>query len=97
VTSLQAELNNDVARLEQNAPNPFNNNTVIHYNVPSNAGNAQIIVIDASGQVLKIISLSNKGAGQVTITAGTLAAGNYRYSLVVDGNKIDSKQMILTK
>ncbi|HEY6978756.1 MAG TPA: tail fiber domain-containing protein [Chitinophagaceae bacterium] len=87
---------NDKAGLEQNSPNPFNNNTVIRYHIPSNGNNAQIMVTDVSGHTLKNIYLS-KGSGQVTITAGTLPSGNYIYSLIVDGKKIDSKQMVLTK
>jgi hypothetical protein len=34
---------------------------------------------------------------QVTIDGGTLSSGQYVYSLVVDGKKVDSKQMVLTK
>ncbi len=58
---------------------------------------AQIIVTDISGQTLKSIEVNTKSSGQVTITAGTLSAGNYIYSLVVDGKKVDSKQMMITK
>jgi hypothetical protein len=58
---------------------------------------AQIIVTDISGQTLKSIEVNTKSSGQVTITAGTLSAGNYIYSLVVDGKKVDSKQMMNTK
>lgn len=88
---------NDVASLEQNAPNPFNNNTIIRYNVPLNTKNAQIVVTDMNGVTVKNISLSNKGFGNVVITARTLMSGNYIYALIIDGKKIDSKQMILTK
>lgn len=37
------------------------------------------------------------GHGMVTLSGGTLAAGMYVYSLVVDGQIVDTKQMILTK
>jgi hypothetical protein len=80
------------ARLEQNTPNPFSSNTIIRYYIPSNANSAQIIVSDVSGHELKTISLS-KGVGQTAITAGTLAAGNYNYTLIVDGKKVDAKHM----
>jgi len=58
---------------------------------------AQIIVTDISGQTLKSIEVNTKSSEQLTITAGTLSAGNYIYSLVVDGKKVDSKQMMITK
>jgi hypothetical protein len=95
--SSQSEILNNVPRLDQNAPNPFNSNTIIRYNIPLNANNAQIIVTNVSGVALKTISINNKGLGQVVITAGTLTSGNYVYSLIIDGKKIDSKQMVLTK
>ena len=37
------------------------------------------------------------GHGMVTLSGGTLAAGMYVYSLVVDEQIVDTKQMILTK
>lgn len=86
-----------MARLEQNAPNPFNNATLIRYNIPADVQNAQITITDIKGTTLKAIPLNNKGTGQVSIAAGTLMSGTYIYSLVVDGKKIDSKQMVLTK
>jgi len=97
ISNSQSVILNDAARLEQNTPNPFNNNTVVRYHIPTNVNNAQIIITDMGSHIAKNISLSNKGSGQVTITAGTLASGNYIYSLIIDGKKVDSKQMILTK
>ncbi len=87
----------DAATLGQNAPNPFNSSTIIKYYLPSQANNAELIITDANGNTLKSFALSNKGAGQINISAGTLSSGSYFYSLLVDGKKIDTKQMILTK
>ena len=83
--------------LKQNNPNPFNSNTVISYFIPSTSKNAQLIVTNVKGQLLKNISLNKHGEGQVTIHSGELAAGSYFYTLTVDGQRIDTKQMILTK
>lgn len=84
------------AKLEQNTPNPFSNNTIIRYYIPANINSAQITIADVSGHQLKTISLG-KGVSQTTFTAGELAAGNYTYTLIVDGRKVDARQMILTK
>jgi hypothetical protein len=70
---------------------------VISFNIPkeSNAGN--IVVIETgSGKKIKTIPLS-AGTSQLTLDAASLAAGAYSYSLYIDGKKVDTKQMIITK
>ncbi|CAN5554668.1 hypothetical protein BH10BAC2_BH10BAC2_40840 [soil metagenome] len=86
-----------LAVLEQNTPNPFNSITTIRYNIPSTVKTAQIMVTNAAGNTLKTFNLSNKGAGNVTINANELSAGSYYYTLIVDGKKADSKQMVLVR
>lgn len=104
----QIELNNalkaslsrsgrDVAALGQNAPNPFSSNTVITYHIPANMRTASLTIASISGQILKKISITGKGYGQTVIAAGSLASGTYIYSLIVNGEKADTKQMILTR
>lgn len=109
MTSVQQQLNNlqkgstsvvslgENPMLNQSYPNPFSSNTVISYYIPANTGTAQIIIMDINGRSLKNIVLGSKGPGQVIIAAGTLASGTYTYSLMVDGTRIDTKQMILVK
>ncbi len=94
---LQYEIINDAGTLEQNVPNPFNSNTVIRYNVPLKSSSAEIIISNLYGVTLKTIPISIKGTGQVILTPGTLSSGTYIYSLIIDGRKIDNKQMVLTK
>jgi len=85
------------ASLEQNIPNPFNHNTTVNYSLPQKFSNAQIIVNDKTGKVLKQINISGTGKGTVNIDASTLSAGVYSYSLIIDGKLISTKQMILSK
>jgi len=85
------------AYLLQNTPNPFSQNTVIRCYVPSSVTKAQLIVYSIDGKLLKSYTLNNKGINEVTINTGTLSSGEYIYSLLVDGKKMDSKKMILTK
>ena len=82
--------------LKQNAPNPFNKNTVISYSVPGNAGKAQIIVTDMRGNLIRTFSVT-KGEGQVNISSGELPAATYNYTLLINGEKVDTKQMVITK
>lgn len=84
----------NAASLEQNIPNPFDNSTVINYNLPGKFKTAAIIISDNNGKTLKQLSISAAGKGSITVDAATLAAGVYRYSLLVDGKIIGTKQMI---
>lgn len=84
------------AYLLQNAPNPFTQNTTVRCFVPTDVQQAKLVVYNMNGQLIKSYDLS-KGMNTVTITAGTLSSGQYIYSLLADGKKIDSKNMSLTK
>lgn len=85
------------AMLLQNVPNPYKNSTTIQYNLPAKFSSAQIIITDNAGKVLKQVNVSGAGKGSVNINASSLAAGNYNYSLWIDGRLIDTKQMLLSK
>ena len=93
----EAESGINAARLYQNAPNPWNSETVIRYSLPQNVSKADIYIYDMQGAQLKSIPATGRGESQVTLTAHDLKAGMYLYALVADGKLIDSKQMILTK
>lgn len=101
INEQQVVLNNnglsDHAVLFQNQPNPFNQNTVIKYFIPQQTNNAVIKINNAFGQEIKSLELTQKGNGQLNIAAGSLSAGNYYYTLIVDGKKADTKQMQIVK
>lgn len=85
------------ASLEQNAPNPFTEVTTISYTLSERSHNAQLQVLDINGQVVRDLPLNAAGPGKVTIEGSTLSAGTYFYKLIVDGQTVDSKKMVLTK
>lgn len=85
------------AKLYQNAPNPFTDETVIRYCLPADVVKADIYIYDMQGKQLSHISAEDRGESQVTLSGSGLPAGMYLYALVADGTLIDSKQMILTK
>jgi hypothetical protein len=85
------------ASLEQNTPNPFTNTTTFIYTLPSKFTTAQIVVTGKNGKTIKTFNVSGSGKGFVTMNASTIAAGAYQYSLVVDGNIIGTKQMIVAQ
>jgi hypothetical protein len=84
------------AFLKQNTPNPFNNNSVISYYVPNNAGYAQIKITDAKGRLVKTFNAA-KGEGQINIRSNELPAGTYNYTLYISNKTVDTKQMVLIK
>jgi hypothetical protein len=84
------------AYLVQNAPNPFSANTIIKCYVPSSVKQAQLVIYGMNGQLLKSYKLST-GLNNVNMIAGSLASGQYRYSLMTDGKTVDTKSMVITK
>ncbi len=85
------------AGLLQNTPNPFSQNTKIGYYLPTDTREAAIRVYDMSGAEIAVYPIVSFGQGELTINGGTFRAGMYLYSLIADGQLIDTKQMILTK
>lgn len=83
--------------LQQNTPNPFNEQTVVSYYLPNSVEVATLQIMNLQGQVIEEVQINEKGAGQFTLSAGQLSAGSYFYSLLVDGQLIDTKKMVLTK
>jgi trimeric autotransporter adhesin len=84
------------ASLSQNYPNPFTGSTLVQFNVPTQAASAKIVITNIKGQQLQTISVG-KDMQQVTINSGTLPAGNYYYSLWVDGQKAETRKMIIAR
>jgi len=82
------------ASLLQNQPNPFNQNTIIRYTIPAGA-NAQIMIYDAAGRLVKTLQATE--SGQSMLNANELKPGSYKYALVANGNVIASKTMVLLK
>lgn len=87
----------DRPQLKQNTPNPFSQNTKIDYYLPTDTREAAIRVHDMSGAEIAVYPIVSFGQGELTINGGTFRAGMYLYSLIADGQLVDTKQMILTK
>ena len=92
------ELNgSDLASLNQNVPNPFNGQTQISYTLPLDAQNAQIVIFDNSGRRIKSVVLDHVGEGTLNINANDMPQGNYSYQLVVDGQLVSTKKMVMSR
>jgi hypothetical protein len=90
------EMNTIENTLYQNAPNPFSARTHIDYFLSEDINMAMICIYDMNGSQLKSIDLHQLGKGSITINGGEYSAGMYMYTLIADGQVIDTKQMILT-
>jgi len=84
-------------QLLQNQPNPFNETTTIKYTLPQNSKDATMQIMDMNGRVIKTAQLSDVRSGELVIKAEELGAGTYTYTLIVDGQVVDTKKMVLTK
>jgi hypothetical protein len=87
----------EIAKLEQNSPNPFNGIAIIRCYIPQSASKAILKIYSLTGEEIKSVSVNGKGVNELEIAGNTLSAGTYNYLLIVDGKTIDTKQMILTK
>jgi hypothetical protein len=86
-----------LASLEQNKPNPFIVSTEIGFNLPATTTSASIIIYDMNGTQIKSIVLTQRGKASINLQNNELNPGMYLYTLIADGNEIDTKRMILTK
>jgi hypothetical protein len=85
------------AYLEQNSPNPTGGATSIRYYIPESATSANLTLTNAKGQVVKTVSLNNRGRGQVNLNTQGLASGTYHYTLYVDGKQTATKWLVIAK
>lgn len=86
----------ETAVLFQNTPNPFSSQTDIRFTLPDNTKNAYICIFDMQGKMLKQMAV-NHTMRSLTINGYDLPAGLYLYSLIVNGQEVDTKRMILSK
>ncbi|HNU33123.1 MAG TPA: T9SS type A sorting domain-containing protein [Bacteroidia bacterium] len=83
--------------LEQNIPNPFNNQTIINYNLLK-PGKTSLVITNIMGQVVDIPVNDRMlpGTHSVTIDGNKLSAGVYYYTLNFEGKKL-TKKMVITE
>ncbi|MBC8172263.1 MAG: tail fiber domain-containing protein, partial [Chitinophagales bacterium] len=87
---------NNIPLLWQNAPNPFTGRTNIQYYVPENVSSSYIIISAQNGNVIFSFQTAT-GYGSVELNASVLPPGAYQYSLMVNGQVADTKQMLIGK
>lgn len=79
--------------LEQNVPNPFDNQTAINYTLPKNT-QASLAIFDMTGKLIKEVNLVDP-KGQIIIQANEIGKGMFLFSLVSGNQEIITKKMIV--
>ena len=83
------------AYLDQNYPNPFSVGTTFNYSIPMGAI-GQIRIYDlASGQMIKSVQVNE--SGKFELSGSELKPGMYNCTLVINGEVVGSRKMMLTK
>jgi len=83
-------------KLYQNTPNPFKEQTVIRFFLADDVQDASICIFDMTGKTIKKLPVSS-GMESVSIGGYELGEGMFLYSLVVNGQEIDTKRMIISR
>ena len=96
-TDSDSALDNDKAKLYQNTPNPFKNQTEVRSYIPKEAVNLMLHIFNMNGIQLEQIKITGTGNQLVKVNGNRFKPGMYLYSLIIDGREIDTKRMILTK
>ncbi len=83
--------------LYQNRPNPFNDNTVISFNLPE-ASAATLSIYDVSGKLLKAYNGQYaRGYNEVTVNKDDLSATGVLYYQLATENQTATKKMIIVE
>lgn len=80
--------------MEQNIPNPFTDQTTIRYQLPVGVNNANIMVMDLNGTLIKSYQI-NKNQSEINIKSSEIGKGLFIYSLVQNGQELITKKMII--
>lgn len=85
-----------VNKLFPSVPNPFTEKTSIRFQLADSVRDAVIRIFDINGKILKEMPVSS-GMESVSVNGYELGEGMFLYSLLVDGQEIDTQKMILSK
>ncbi|MDE7090880.1 MAG: tail fiber domain-containing protein [Bacteroidales bacterium] len=84
-------------KLWSNVPNPFKQETRIRYALTEDVREAQLCIYDLSGKQLSCHRLNDRGESEFVLRAAALNPGIYLYSLIADGQVVDTHRMVVTE
>ncbi|MBP8945267.1 MAG: hypothetical protein KBG25_05100 [Paludibacteraceae bacterium] len=96
--SIFPQISSDKLTIElEDIPNPLNAATKIAFYLPTTISIANVYVYDMNETQLKSYPITERGKGNVIIQGSEFVAVICLYGLIVDGNEVDVKRMILTE
>jgi hypothetical protein len=97
INELEINLPSHTPQISQNEPNPFSEITRIKYIIPNDVRNAEIVVFDVSGKLIRTLSVDERGAGTVELTLNSDSNATLFYQLITDGVKSETFKMATIK
>ncbi|NRB64999.1 MAG: tail fiber domain-containing protein [Saprospiraceae bacterium] len=85
------------AELGQNQPNPSTEQTAIPFRIPEHVGQAIIRITSTNGQVIYESEIGHRGPGLWKVNTKNLSPATYQYSLILDGQIIGTRRMVIQK
>ncbi len=77
-------------------PNPAASYTNIYYTLPAGTSQGELVLYDLAGRELKKYTVTSQ-VDHLRLTTSDIAAGTYFYQLMVNGNGIATKKIIVVK
>jgi hypothetical protein len=82
--------------ISESYPNPAASDVNINYSLTPGWNQANLAIYSMLGSQVQSVNL-NENQGTLNLDVSSLPAGLYFYTLVVDGNAINTKKMLVTK
>jgi len=83
--------------LYQSVPNPASGSVSIGYLISMPYTSASINIVTVDDKPISSYVISSQGSGSISFDASKVAAGTYKYYLIIDGKIIATKSMAITK
>jgi hypothetical protein len=82
-------------KLVSSKPVSIKSNVTISYSIPLNTVNAFMVIYDLNGKQLLKLSNLETGSKTVELPVNSLEPGAYLYTLIANGEEVDTKKIIL--
>lgn len=83
------------SKLLTNYPNPFATTTIIDAFILDNVKNAQVVIYDMTGRIMKTIYMLERGKTSTTFDGQNMVNGTYPATLIVDGKPAGSIKLVV--